>query len=134
MKSREDWLCEQLDNGNLNPQLKAQYEAELDKIANQITKQKQRLTELAAERQAKIVELQNLINEGNQHAVVAMYGHEFADNYEISTEGADFVVYSSAAKDFQNNRWPCPSMEEAERKKLQLIYYRVYDYYMRDEG
>ena len=38
MKTREDWLCDQLDKEGMSDEAKAKYEQELDAIANNHSK------------------------------------------------------------------------------------------------
>jgi hypothetical protein len=58
---------------------------------------------------------------------------EFADDYEILQEGTDQVLYSKVAQDDQEHRHPFTSISGAEWKKRQLIYYRLYNKYVRED-
>ena len=58
---------------------------------------------------------------------------EFADDYEIIQEGADQVLYSKVARDDQEHRHVHANVPDAEWNKRQLIYYRLYNKYVREE-
>lgn len=59
-------------------------------------------------------------------------GQEFIENYTVDEE--TFTVYSKVSHSTFNNpsTWEFDSMEKAQRKMAQLIYYRIYDKFMRD--
>lgn len=60
------------------------------------------------------------------------FGEEFIQDYEITDA---FVVISHCKNPHNknlNNVWECGSFDEAQKKLLQLLYYRVYDRYFRE--
>lgn len=134
MKSRLDWLEDQLDRDDLPEALKVAYNREADDIANRNTKQqeKNKMTEL--DRQYKIATISDMVDMGKTDQLVAMYGDEFVGDYDTRKEGEEQVIYSSVAKDDQPSRWVCTSEDEAKAKLRQLLYYRIYDHYYRNRN
>ena len=130
--SRLSWLETQLDREDLSSQLRAQYEAEADRLANGLTLIQQKQAARTQEELNKIADISALFQAKDVNTLVSKYGHEFIDDYEILVEGSDHVVYSSVSRESQSNRWICKDEEEAISKRNQLLYYRVYDHYMRD--
>lgn len=134
MKSRLDWLEDQLDRDDLPEALRIQYNSEADDIANRNTKQQEKNRAAELDRQYKIATISDMIDMGRTDQLVAMYGDEFVGDYETRKEGDEQVIYSSVARDDQPSRWVCPSEDEAKAKLKQLLYYRIYDHYYRDRS
>jgi len=66
------------------------------------------------------------------HILVAKLGSEFEADYYICED--TFTVKSNADHPpfVQNTTWGHESLEEAKAKVVQLIYYRIYNHYMRN--
>jgi hypothetical protein len=62
--------------------------------------------------------------------LVERLGGQFEDDYYICP--TSFTVYSHVAREDQNSVWHHSSMEAASKKRFNLIYDRIYHYYMRN--
>lgn len=131
MKTREDWICEQLDNPKVSPELKARYEAELDEIAITISVRKTRLEEAKNKERARLTEIRRRLLENDQDLVATLGQEEFGCDYELTQEGDTFVVYSKVAKDNQEHRRLHGSLDSAQKDLRYLFYNRLYDKYVR---
>lgn len=132
MKTRLDWVEEQLDRDDLDEATRAKYEKEADMLAYKTSLIQERRVEYQQQLRDKINNIKALYEGGSRRELVKLYGHEFIDDYEIRKEGNDHVVYSSVARDFQNTRWVEASEEDANEKIVELLGHRVYDHYVRD--
>ncbi len=111
---------------NMDPD-SAEYAA-LDAEANEIADGLNRVEEAyqariraeEAEKQAKIDYICDLVGKGRMDQLVNEYGHEFIDDYKI-----DGSVITSHVSDEQ---W---TEEDVDAKMRQLLYYRIYDHYVR---
>jgi hypothetical protein len=131
MKTREDWICEQLDKDNLDATLRLEYEAELDVIADRysaiaIRKKEADAKELTRREEIRIKILANDIDFINH-----LGQEEFGADYEIIEEASSFIVYSHVAKDDQENRRVHATLEKAEADLRYLLYNRLYSRYVR---
>jgi len=131
VKNREDWLCEQLDNGNLSESFKNKYEAELDAIATSHTKSQIKMKENEATRRLKVAELRAKILANNADFIMTFGKEEFGSDYEVVQEGSCFVLYSKVARDDQEHRRVHNTLEEASADLRYLLYNRLYDRYIR---
>jgi len=62
--------------------------------------------------------------------LIEKLGQEYIDDYTI--DEVTFTVYSKVARPDQNSSWSFDSMEKANSKRAMLIYYRIYEKFMRD--
>ena len=131
MKSREDWICEQLDKEGLNEATRAKYEQELDVIAARHTSAQKRATSDAAVRQAKLDELKARILANDIDFIQSFGEEEFGADYDVVEEGSQFIVYSKVARDDQEHRRVHNTLEEANADLRYLFYNRLYDRYIR---
>lgn len=131
MKTREDWICEQLDNPKLSAELRTQYEAELDDIADGIeVKKAKRAAALEAEKTRRAEIRARILAEDSDY-VQALGEEEFGSDYDIIEEGGSFVVYSKVARDDQEHRRIHPTLEAANADLRYLFYNRLYTKYVR---
>jgi hypothetical protein len=131
MKSREDWLCEQLDNDSLSEKLKTQYERELDDIAVRHTIREAKQKAYQASERQRLQEIRAKILAEDADFINVFGQQEFGGDYEIITEGAQVVVYSKVARDDQEHRRPHETMDSALADLRYLFYNRLYDRYVR---
>jgi hypothetical protein len=131
MKSREDWLCDQLDRDDLTEALRAKYEAELDDFANRFTSAQSKAKTKAIADQARLEELKAKILANDVDFIKSFGEEEFGQDYDVVEEGNDFVVYSKVAKDNQEHRRVHPTLEAANADLCYLFYNRLYDRYIR---
>ena len=131
MSSRENWLCNQLDNCDLNDEVRARYDKELDDIANRRTIQQAKQKKEKQEEAIKFAEFKARILAEDQDFIQAIGEEEFGDDYELCQEGASFVVYSKVASPFQDNRRVHDTLESAEKDRRYLFYNRLYSKYVR---
>jgi hypothetical protein len=61
--------------------------------------------------------------------LIEKLGNEFIDDYEICF--ATFTVRSFVARPTQSSEWFHDDIEEAKAKYAKLLYYRIYDHYLR---
>lgn len=140
-KVSEDLLVEVL---NTLPESHPMYDlidAELDRRADEYTKVQASRQEAEIKRlqlthfiETSISELFHGMKEGRKMVVlVSKLGQAYMDDYEICQD--TFKVTSLVAK-YSNydvpSAWQFKSIEDANAKKVQLIYYRVYNEYMRN--
>lgn len=131
MSKREQWLERQLNSGVLNPEVAAEYEAEMDAIADRIT-HVQKLNEEAAKKTAlERAELREKILTNDADVIFVLGQEEFGADYQLKIEGIEFVVYSHVAQDSQESRRPHITMELAMSDLRYLYYNRLYDRYVR---
>lgn len=124
--TRLDWLEEQLDRDDLSQSQRKKYEEEANKIADG-------LSIIQKKQVALKQELITLLKNKDVNGLVATYGADYISDYDIVIEGTDHVVYSHVSRDDQNGRWVCKSAQEAEDKRNQLLYWRLYNYHMRGQ-
>lgn len=122
MKSREDWLCDQLDREDLSEELRAKYEAELNTIAERYTKSQEAARAKKAADAIRFAAIKEQLLAGNTNVIDAFGIPEFGEDYEISCEGANHVVYSRVAGDDQNNRHLFKTFDEANSKFRKLVW------------
>jgi hypothetical protein len=131
---RLEWLEIQLDTMELTHEQFKAYNDEANEIQAEINAIKaQREADRQTLEDKKIQHITQLAAEGRMVELVETYGGEFEANY-IITE--NFTVMSSCFNPRNpngQNVWEFTCIEDALAKKFQLIYYRVYDRYVRDE-
>lgn len=132
MVSRESWLAQQLDKGKLTDEVRAAYEAELDAIADRITLAEIRNKEAKGKEDARKAEFRARIEANDEDFIQTMGEEEFGSDYELTTEGAEFVVYSKVARDDQEARRPHATMEAAKADLRYLYWNRLYSRYVRN--
>lgn len=76
--------------------------------------------------QEKIDDITSLVKLGKTEELVKKYGHEFVNDYEIDGN----TITSNVANKHQNDQW---TVNDVDSKLNQLIYYRIYDHYLRSE-
>lgn len=129
--NREDWLVEQLNKDNLNANLRTKYEAELEAIAERfevVSFKKKAAAKAEANRRA---EIRRRLLENDEDLVLTLGQEEFGEDYEITQEGDDFVIYSKVARDNQTHRRVHASQEAADKDFRYLLFNRLYDKYVR---
>lgn len=64
--------------------------------------------------------------------LIENFGQEFMEDYTIDEE--TFTVYSKVSHEVFNNpsSWEFDTLEQARKKMAKLVYYRIYDKFMRD--
>jgi hypothetical protein len=134
MKTRLDWLEDQLDRDDLADVVRSAYEKEASKLADIESAMQERRVAYQRELQLKVNQIKELYEGGSRRELVRLYGHEFIDDYEIRKEGNEHIVYSSVARDFQNARWVEATEQGANEKIVELLGHRVYDHYVRDRS
>lgn len=135
MRTREDWLCQQLENDNLKPELRVKYEAELEIIAVRISDAKVRA--------AADAERRELAKKEELLAALAEREKALAKNMDMSYEAwltlakslytitANYEVIS-IARGPQNKRvWEEESEYHARERVYKLIYWKHYDHFVR---
>lgn len=131
---RLEWLEIQLDTMELTHEQFKAYNDEANDIQAEINAIKaQREHDRQTLEDKKIAHITQLAKEGRMVELVETYGSEFEANY-IITE--NFTVMSGCFNPRNPNAanvWEFNCIEDALAKKFQLIYYRVYDRYVRDE-
>ncbi len=60
------------------------------------------------------------------------FGEEFIEDYEITDKFTVLSHCKNTRNPNLNNVWECGNHEEAQKRLLKLIYYRVYDHYFRN--
>jgi hypothetical protein len=131
MRTREDWLVDQLDRNDLTPALRAKYETELEAHAER-HERAQEAKKLAEQVEiARKAEIRAMLLKNDIDLVAHLGEQEFGDDYEIVLEGTEHVVYSKVARDDQNHRRPHKTREAAEHDLRYLFYNRLYSKYVR---
>jgi len=102
---------------------------ELNKI-DDILKSKQKAREAAE--LARIANIRDLIKMGKTEELIQLHGHEFINDYYVDVVA--LTIHSSVARDDQNSQWTEESEELLNKKLKILLYYRIYDHYMRDRS
>lgn len=128
-------LAEEKDGSNLFVLI----EAELDRRAElhtQALKKKQvsqiESLKLTQEIQSEIQEIFKGYRGIKTLFLIENLGQEFIEDYTIDEE--TFTVYSKVSHEVFNNpsSWELDSIERARAKVARLIYYRIYEKFMRD--
>jgi hypothetical protein len=132
MTNRLEWLERQLDRADISDELADQYNREANEIQSKINHDKAKARQRKAlENAARIQHVLELVEEGRMVELVETYGGEFQDDYTITDS---FMVISGCFNPRNpngQNCWQCDDLASALQKKFQLIYYRVYDHYVR---
>ena len=132
-QARIDWLDRELNRTDISDELATQYNNEANQLQAQINEAKAQAVKRAQTiLEQNIARISELIKAGRMVAVVEEFGSEFVDNYTITES---FMVVSSCFNPRNpngTNCWQFNSLEEAQTKKFQLIYWRVYDRYFRN--
>ena len=131
MKSREDWLCDQLDKEDLAPALRAKYEQELDDFAERFNRQQTKKKEAEQKELERIVHIKAQLIAGNLDVIDTFGMQEFGGDYEVVVEGMSHIVYSKVARDDQENRHSFNDQESARIKLRKLVWDRMYTKYVR---
>lgn len=133
--SRLQFLEKELDRLDLTPEEFKRLNDEANELQGQINhvlaqRQAAKQTELLA----KILHITDLAREGRMVELVETYGGEFAESYVILE---NFTVMSGCVNPRnpnETNVWHFTCLEDALAKKFKLIYWRVYDHYVRNKG
>lgn len=131
MKSREDWLVEQLDREDVSAELKAKYEQELDDMAERVTRSQQKEAQAKQATLARNALIRESLLAGDLNVIDAFGIPEFGEDYEVTVEGESHVVYSKVANDLQENRWIFSESDSAVSKFRKLVWDRLYSKYVR---
>lgn len=106
-------------------------EKEADDIAEDVIKVEELIRKREREEQeakaAKLEDIRRLNKEGRMDELVAKYGHEFIDDYHVDGN----TITSKVAREDQNSQW---TEEDVDAKLRQLLYYRIYDNYIRERS
>ena len=132
---RLKWLEIQLEREDLSDTTFYQYNNEANALQDEINQVKlHRLADAQYEMQAKITHITSLVNEGRMVELVETYGVEFECDYSI-LENFTVISYCFNSRNPNGtNCWEHTSLKDALAKKFQLIYWRVYDRYIRNKG
>jgi hypothetical protein len=132
-QTRLQWLEIQLDREDLTQEQFIEYNTEANALQSEINAIKaQRENDRQSERHAKIAHITQLAKEGKMVELVESYGAELEADYVILE---NFTVLSGCFNPRNPNAqnvWECRSIEEALAKKFQLIYWRLYNRYVRN--
>lgn len=134
MKTREDWLYEQLDDDDLEERLRIKYEMELDIIAERRTALIESRKNAELEEKTRLAELRARILANEDDFINSFGEQQFGQDYELVQEGVHFVVYSKVCKDDQERRRVHLTIEAARADLRYLFYNRLYDRYVRNGG
>lgn len=128
LKQKLNKLESILDNMDLDNPEYAKLEAEANDIADQLNQideiYAQEAREQARLQEEKLAEIREWSFQGRINELVDKYGHEFVGDYTI--EGN--TIHSSVAPDHTESQW---TVEDVNKKMRQLLYYRIYDRYLR---
>ena len=131
MRTREDWLYDQLDNGKLSDSVRTKYEAELDQIANRRSETQAQRQELKQAEAARVANIRAMLVAGNLDVIDTFGMEEFGEDYETIVEGSEHIVYSKVARDDQASRHALPTQDDARAKLRKLVWDRLYTKYVR---
>lgn len=131
MKSREDWLCDQLDRDDLSSELRTKYERELDAFAERFNQQQAKKKEAEQKEKERIAHIRAQLIAGNQDVIDVFGMQEFGDDYETVIEGTNHIIYSKVARDDQENRHVFNDKDSAYTKLRKLVWDRMYSKYVR---
>lgn len=133
-QARIDWLDRELNRTDISDELADLYNKEANMLQAQINEAKAQAVKRAQTiLEQNIARISELIKAGRMVAVVEEFGSEFVDNYTITES---FMVMSSCFNPRNPNAancWQFTCLEDAQQKKFQLIYWRVYDRYFRNK-
>lgn len=130
---RLQWLEIELDRMDLSPEMFKAYNDEANQIQADINAVKaQRAHDKQTLIDRKIEHITKLANEGRMVELVETYGGEFEDNYIITENFAVMSGYFNPRNPNAQNCWEFTCLEDALAKKFKLIYWRVYDRYVRN--
>lgn len=132
---RLQYLEKQLDREDLSQEEFTEFNTEANALQDEINQIKaRRLTDKQFELQSRINHIAELAREGRMVELVETYGSEFEESYVILE---NFTVLSGCVNTRNpngTNCWEFGCIEDALAKKFQLIYWRVYDHYVRNKG
>lgn len=133
--SRRNWLEQQLDREDLTDAefsaINKEYNELMDKIEQP---EKERKAALEAKRLADLARIQELMDEENVNQLVLEYGEQFRGDYTI-TDNFDVLSFAFNERNpDQQKVWQCGTHEAAIKRVNTLLYYRVYDHYVRNRN
>lgn len=131
MRNRETWLVDQLDNNELTVAVREAYEAELDAIAERQNRTEAKRKEAEVLEEQRRANIRALLLANDQDIVGTLGMEEFGDDYELVTEGSDFILYSKVARDGQDHRRVHASADLAHADLRYLVWNRLYSKYVR---
>lgn len=106
--------------------------AKLDSEANDIADQLNEIDDIYTKRameefrlkEEKLEDIIRLNAEGKVEQLIDKYGHEFIDDYEVIGD----TIHSKVAPEHGDSQW---TVKDTQKKLRQLLYYRIYDRYIR---
>lgn len=126
------WYEDQLEfNNNLSNEQKEEYEAEADRSANVEMQVKQRIKDKVQAERMRFEEIKAKVQAGEASAIDLFGIPEFGNDYELSKEQNNYVVYSKVALETQNDRHVSPLEKDAITHYRKLIWDRLYTKYVR---
>ena len=137
MDQRYRWLEKQLDREDLTDEEFDLYNAELNALQDQVnsSNDRQKQERLAKEqaRREELAKIHQMFDEGKVNELVEEYGQQFIGDYTITEKHEVLSFTFNERNPDQQKVWQCGSHEAAVKKLNKLLYYRVYDHYMRDK-
>jgi hypothetical protein len=102
--------------------------AEADEIADGLNRvdaaYKDRILAQEAAKQAKIDRIRELDSLGKTDQMISEYGEEFINDYHVQSN----TITSNVSEE----QWCMDDEGKTDAKLKQLLYYRIYDHYVRD--
>lgn len=125
------WYEAQLDREDLSDELREEYEAEANRLADKLSKDQEK--KLLAKQEEELARLEKSkeiakLFDTDPDTLFAKYGAEFLDDYDV--DGC--VVTSKVAPEHHEGQWMLDTQQEAVNKKKQLVNWRIYNHYCRN--
>jgi len=98
-----------------------------------IQQKKQKIEQLQTVKRQMEVLFETVIDMGKMDVMIQHFGMRFFEDYRIGEDNS-VVSFAESRDPNQNKIWLCETREEANAKVKQLVYYRVYDHFFRDEN
>lgn len=138
MNQRYRWLEKQLDRDDLTDDEFNSYNEELNAMQDVInaSSDRQRQERLAKEqaKREELAKIQQMFDEGKVNELVEEYGQQFIGDYTITEKYEVLSFAFNERNPDQQKVWQCGSHEAAVKKLNTLLYYRVYDHYVRNRS
>ena len=132
---RYRWLERQLDRDDLSDEEFDLYNKEINDLQSKINQEKNRQKqERESARQLQISKLQDLIKEGKMQQVVDDFGKDYIDDYKITGDNDVLSFANNYHNPDQQKVWQCGTHEAAVKKIHMLVYWRIYNDFMRDKS
>lgn len=127
-----EWYERQLDNNkSLSATQIEQYEQEIERLADIEAKAHQRILARKQEEKQRFDEIKAKLEAGDANVIDIVGIPEFGNDYELTIEGSNHIVYSKVAREDQEQRHVHLEEKEAVAKYRKLIWDRLYAKYVR---